>query len=258
MSRVLRSIESAPDVRRWPTPRAKAWTLQFLNEARDNDNILAVVAVGSAIRPAVPSADLDLVVICREPANLRIRPPLEIDLRAFRADQVQQQVAECNDLLGWAIKFGCVLFQRDGYWNGFSESWRERLPHPPPDVATQRANEAFRRLTKMLELGDSDAAEEQALSYATHLARAELLKRKVYPASRPELPVQLRQIGSHEAADCFEQLIDPKVDHSKQISVLVKTRRLTSSCTRRRPRGTRTSAKRHETKLRQGAKRAEY
>src|SRR5450759_3796324 len=85
MSRAaLRSTESAPDIRRWPTPRSKAWTLQFLNEAPDNDNIIAVVAVGSAVRPAVASVDLDLVVICREPANLHVKPPLEIDLRTYR------------------------------------------------------------------------------------------------------------------------------------------------------------------------------
>lgn len=230
MSRAApRSIESVPDIRRWPTPRSKAWTLQFLKEATNNDNIIAVVAVGSAVRPSVPSADLDLVVICREPANLRVKPPLEIDLRTYRADQVQQEVAGGNDLLGWAVKFGRMLFQRDGYWNAVSELWHGRLPLPPPDVAAQRANEAFHRLTKVLELGDFDAAEEQALSYATHLARAELLRRNVYPASRPELPVQLRQIGSHEAAGCFEQLIDPRVDHSKHVSVLVETRRLTAA-----------------------------
>ncbi|MBI4486046.1 MAG: hypothetical protein HY655_08560 [Acidobacteria bacterium] len=131
-------------------------------------------------------------------------------------------------MLGWAVKFGRVLFQRDGYWNAVLESWSSRLPLPSPDLAVQRANEARNRLTKVLEVGDVDAAEEQALSYATHLARAELLKRNVYPESRPEIPSQLRKIGAHEAADCFEQLIDRTVDHSKQISMLVETRRLTS------------------------------
>jgi hypothetical protein len=215
-----------------------------LSDATDNENINAVVAVGSAVRPAVPSADLDLVVICRDPASLRVKAPLEIDVRTYRADQVQQELAKGNDLLGWAVKFGRVLFQRDGYWNAISELWRDRLPLPPPDVAAQRADEAFQRLTKVLEVGDVDAAEEQALSYATHLARAELLKRNVYPASRPELAGQLRKISSHKAADCFEQLIDRTVDHSKQISMLVEARRLTSGCTRRRPRGARSTSKR--------------
>ena len=233
MSRVaLRSAESIPDIRRWPTPRAKAWTLQFLAEGMDNDNVIAVVAVGSAVRPAVPSVDLDLVVICKEPSTLHAKPPLEIDLRTYRADQVQQDVAQGNDILGWAIRFGRVLFQRDGYWNAIVESWRDRLPLPSPTAATRRAEEALHRLTKVFELRDLDAAEELALSYATHLARAQLLKRKVYPASRPELPAQLRQIGAHDAADCLQRLIDPTVDHSKQISVLLERRRLTSGVDR--------------------------
>ena len=242
MSRAaLRSTESIPGIRRWPTPRSKTWTLQFLAEATDNDNVIAVVAVGSAVRPAVRSVDLDLVVICKEPPTLHAKPPLEIDLRMYRADQVPQDVAQGNDILGWAVRFGRVLFQRDGYWNAVVESWRDRLPLPSPTVAARRANEALHRLTKVLELGDLDAAEEQAVSYATHLARAQLLKRKVYPASRPELPAQLRQIGAHEAADCLQRLIDPTVDHSKQIPLLLETRRLTSGCTRRRPRSGRRS-----------------
>lgn len=244
MSRAaLPSTQLPPDIRRWPTPRSKEWTLQFLKEAADDDNINAVVAVGSAVRPAVPSADLDLVVICREPSDMRARPPLEIDLRKYRVDQVQQELARGNDVLGWAVKFGRVLFQRNRYWDALVESWRNTLPLPSPDVATERANEALHRLMKVLELGDADAAEEQALSYATHLARAELLKRNVYPASRPELPLQLRKVGADEAADCFAQLIDRTVEHSKQISMLVETRRLPSGCTRRRLRGVRDSSK---------------
>ena len=242
MSRMaLRSTESILDIRRWPTSRSKTWTIQLLAEAMDNDNIVAVVAVGSAVRPAVHSVDLDLLVICKEPSTLHAKSPLEIDLRTYRADQVHQDVAQGNDILGWAVSFGRVLFQREGYWNSIVDSWRDRLPLPSPTVAAHRANEALHRLTKVLELGDFDAAEEQALSYATHLARAQLLRRKVYPASRPELPAQLRQIGAHEAADCLQRLIDPTVDHSKQIPLLLETRRLTSGCTRRRPRSGRRS-----------------
>ena len=50
-----------------------------------------------------------------------------------------------------------------------------------------------------------------------HLAREELLKHKVYPASRPELPAQLRQIGAHEAADCLQRLIDPTVPDTRSL-----------------------------------------
>jgi hypothetical protein len=161
-----------------------------------------------------------------------LKAPLEIDLRSYPVDQVHCQLAKGNDMLGWAIKFGRVLFQRDGYWDALLESWRDKLPLPNPAVAAQRAQKSLQRLTKVLELGDVNAAEELAVSYATHLVRAELLKRNVYPASRPELPVQLRKIGANEAADCFEHLIDPTVNHSKQISLLVETHSLTNGCKR--------------------------
>lgn len=224
-----RPSEFAPAIRRWPTARAKAWTLWFLEQAAVNEDILAVVAVGSAVRAGVPSVDLDLVVICREPETLNASHPIEVDLRIYQADEVLQQIAQSNDLLGWAVKFGCVLFQRDGYWNAVLESWRDALPLPSAEIALQRAQAASRRLAKMLEVGDVDAAEEQALSYATHLARAELLKRCVYPASRPELPDQLRAIGSDEAADALENLLDRTADHATQIGRLLEKSCLTTA-----------------------------
>lgn len=220
--------EAVRPIRRWPTPRSAVWTESFLDSVRDNDNVMAVIAVGSAVRPAVTSVDLDLVVICQDPAKLEAKPPIEVDLRAYAAGQIDSLISAGNDLLGWAIKFGHVLLQRHGYWDAVLESWRSRLPLPAVDVATQRAEEAFRRLSGVLELGDSSAANEQALSYVTHLARAELLKSQVYPASRPELPGQLRAISRRRIAAWLENLIDPTADHRRQIAEMIGSRRPTT------------------------------
>lgn len=239
------ALDLSEVIRRWPTPRSKTWTMNLLEEASANDNIVAIVAVGSAVRPAVPSVDLDLVIICRAPVTLKAKPPLEIDLRMYEAAHVDDQIARGNDLLGWAVKFGRVLFQRDRYWKAIVESWRDRLPLPAPDVAARRADDACRRLTNVLDIGDIDAAHEQALSYVTHLARTELLNRNVYPASRPELPAQLRTVGCHELAGSLEQLMNPTLDHAKQITELVESRRLTSGCIRRRRSARRGNPKRH-------------
>jgi hypothetical protein len=86
-----RSSVLAPPIRRWPTARAKAWTLRFLEDAAVNEDIIAVVAVGSAVRAGVPSLDLDLVVICREPKTLSSSPPIEVDLRTYQADEALEQ-----------------------------------------------------------------------------------------------------------------------------------------------------------------------
>src|SRR5450631_4194850 len=98
------------EVLRWPTERSRDWTSTFINSARVNRGIEAVVAIGSADRPHVPSADLDLIVIQADTASLRERPPLEIDLRDYSAVNVDAQLAGGNDLLGAGVKFGKALY----------------------------------------------------------------------------------------------------------------------------------------------------
>jgi hypothetical protein len=205
----------------------------FLSSAKKDENIMAVVAVGSAVRPSVRSFDLDLVVICRESTKIKAKPPVEIDLRAYLASQVNELIRGGNDLLGWTVKFGRVLFQRERFWDLILKTWLERLPLPSADVASQRADESYRRLSNVFELGDTDAAHEQALSYLTHLGRAKLLKRRVYPASRPEIPRQLRAVGCVRIAEWLERLIDRTTVDSEYIAKLLKSRNLRNSCIRR-------------------------
>jgi hypothetical protein len=50
-------------VLRWPTERSRNWTSQFLKSAEANGAVFAVVAIGSSVRPNVPSTDLDLILI---------------------------------------------------------------------------------------------------------------------------------------------------------------------------------------------------
>lgn len=218
---------------RWPTSRSKTWTATFLSSAKRDENIMAVIAVGSAVRPSVQSFDLDLVVICRESTRIKDKPPVEIDMRAYLANQIDELIQGGNDLLGWTVKFGRVLFQRERFWDTVIETWLNRLPLPSADIACQRADESYRRLSNVFELGDTDAAYEQALSYVTHIARAKLLKRRVYPASRPEIPRQLRAVGCVRIAQWLESLIDRTTVDSEHIAKLLKSRDLRNSCTRR-------------------------
>ena len=210
------------EVLRWPTERSRDWTCRFVDSARAHRSIVAVVAIGSAVRPNVASADLDLIVICADTGFLRDTTPLEIDLRSYFAADVDAQIESGHDLLGWGIKFGKALFQRNHYWDSLVDSWRDRLPLPSSAVARDRAASAHRRLAKVLEFGDADASQEQAVSYLTHLARAELLDRGVYPASRPELPSQLRAIGSFQIAEWLDSSLQNKLTEIAQIDRLLK------------------------------------
>lgn len=224
----LRRIGSSIDsIVGWPTVRSKAWTSAFLELADRDENIIAVVAVGSAVRPDVASIDLDLVIICKEPDKLKAKQPIEVDLRAYSAAEVDVLIGAGNDMLGWAAMYGRRLFQREQFWDAVVDKWQRRLPLPSADVAVRRADEAFHRLRKVFELGDTDAAHEQAVSYLTHVARAELLKAGVYPTSRPELPNQLRTCGRPQVAAALERLLDRSSNASETIAQLVESRPLT-------------------------------
>ena len=188
------------------------WTESFLDSARDDLSITAVTAIGSAVRPNAAAADLDLLVICREPLNLKGSRPMEVDLRVYRVDDVDRLISEGHDVLGWAVKFGQVLFQRSGYWDMTLSRWKNDLPLPSPEIPRVRARDTRRRFLNVLEIGDLDAAHEQAISYLTHLAWAELLERGIFPASRRELPSQLRTVDSQRLADSLETLLDGDSD----------------------------------------------
>ena len=187
-------------VRRWPTPRARRWTLDFLRRARDNPDVVAVIAIGSAVRDNVPSDDLDMLVLCRAKETLCERAPIEVDLRAYDVDDVDRQVAGGRDLLTWAILFGRPLLDRFQTWENIVARWRMRVPLPDARVARSRAAATLARLEEMREMGDEEAAAELDVSYQTHRARALLSEAGIYPASRPELAGQLRSLGAMEQA----------------------------------------------------------
>lgn len=183
-------------IRRWPTERAKVWVQTYVHDAASDPLVLAVLAVGSAVREGVPSNDVDLLVILAGPAAARREhPPLEVDLRTYPADIVESEIRRGHDYLGWAAKFGAVLHEKDGFWSKLLSRVNGRIPLPSREVALERARIAYRQAKALLEAGDDEGALEQVTSLLTHLARAELIQASIYPASRPELPGQLAAAG---------------------------------------------------------------
>lgn len=47
-------------VSQWPTERAKAWLASFAARSQKDENVVAIVAIGSAARPAAAAGDLDI------------------------------------------------------------------------------------------------------------------------------------------------------------------------------------------------------
>jgi hypothetical protein len=64
----------------------------------------------------------------------------------------------------------------------------------------------------MVRVGDEDVTIDLRVSLLTHLARAVLAEAGVYPASRPELSGQLRQVGDSELADELEAALTRRAE----------------------------------------------
>ncbi len=196
---------------RWPSPHTRDWLASFLERADADSNVVAVIVIGSAIRPEVPSDDLDVLVLCRDVTRLTEKAPIEIDLRKANLSSVEEKIRAGHDLLIWAVRFGRPLLDRDGAWDGITRRWTKRLPVPDPGVALARAEAARRRMEKMRAIGDDEAHAELEVSYLTHRARASLAMAGVQPASRPELSGQLRSLGEIELAADLERALSARV-----------------------------------------------
>ena len=164
-------------------------------EAYASTDIEAIVASGSAVRDVERIDDLDLIVVYRAFYPDLPAPPIMVDLRKYKRSDVIDHLEAGHEYLLWTLRYGRVLFERQGWWTRLRKEWVGRIPLPSVEVARERAQAAQGLRDEMTENGDATAAAELHLSSLTHLARAALSSASVFPQSRPELPRQLRSIG---------------------------------------------------------------
>lgn len=190
---------------RWPDEAARSWCEHFLRNAPSDRTILAVVGFGSAFRSTrIAPADLDLLVVRDQAGGADWAPPMSVDLRAYERAEVEPALAHGHELLGWAIRFGVVLHEKDGYWSCLRQAWTDRIPLPSAQTALDRARRIAALVKDLSESGDADAAEEMAIASLTQFGRHLLLGAGVLPLTRPELPGQLEEAGFEEFARILE------------------------------------------------------
>ena len=195
-------------VLRWPSQAAKQWATSALGSIALRPETAAIVAIGSGVRPSHHrNSDVDFLIITDLDNQTFVERPIDVDLRLFRSCDVERQLSEGNDLLGWAARFGRSVFDPRYYWENLKARWADRLPLPSPDPSMAMALrfEGFAR--ELFSIGDLDAALEQVIAMLTHKSRATLLRAGVYPASRPELPGQLQNIGENQLADWLHRAL---------------------------------------------------
>ena len=191
---------------RLPTERAKAWLASFVERARRDENVVAIVAIGSAVR-STAADDLDILVLCRNRAALKEKAPIEVDVRKANAHAIESDLRRGEVLFAWAVLFGRALLDKEHVWESVVQRWRDSVPLPNVDVSLARATAIRERMKEMSEIGDHNALCDLNLSYLTHLAWARLAKSRVFPRSRPEIPSQLEEIGEGDLAAKLAQAL---------------------------------------------------
>jgi len=182
-------------------------------------NIVSVVVMGSAVRErGHRRSDLDLLILYRG-KRPSFDAPLEVDIRAYPVDGTEDKLASGHEIIGWAVKFGTAIHDRERLWHNLQSSWAERVPLPSAAEAAERGYKSLLTAQEMLAAGDESAAEDLVLAALTQFVRANLIENGVFPASRPELPSQLRSISEN---DPLAQLLEDAMYGDSSVSDLIR------------------------------------
>ena len=175
-------------------------------------DLATVVLVGSGARDTMNGrSDIDILVLHDDHPQIRLDSPGDVHVQQDSRSRFLRRLEDGDDYPGWALRFGVLIHDPGGWW---AEHVAAELnaPHWPDWRAkVGYAKKRMRMASEMLHVGDVDAACEEFMFAASHVARATLLKNGLFPLSRPELPTQLETIEP-SLAKLLDRLISGDVD----------------------------------------------
>ncbi len=170
-----------------------------------------VVLVGSWARGTQTASTSDIDVLVGAPSPQR--RPVQRRMHVFYLDdaQLRARVAAGDDVALWFLKFGVPL-SGALRWRVLKQSLLEPRPQVDLEKKLDLARTQVRYAEDFLGMGDSEAAQDELHVGAEHLARALLIQAGLFPASRPEVPGQLRSIGHRRLAHLLDALREGAID----------------------------------------------
>jgi predicted nucleotidyltransferase/DNA-binding transcriptional ArsR family regulator len=169
---------------------------------------IAVVLVGSAARGcSTEESDVDFLVVGEhrlEAASDLPRCHVQVSVQ----EDFLRNLASGEDFEAWCVRLGLPLYD-SGAWARIQRS-PEASTWPRWQTKIQHGARRLFMSSALLEMGDVDAATEEAVYALGHVARGLLLKAGVFPLSRPELSEQVKSLGYAELADLHEELRSPR------------------------------------------------
>src|SRR2546423_1137999 len=110
---VSNPVERLAAAVRMPSESAQEWASRALGDLCADPAILAVVLFGSSVRPVERSSDLDCLVIYSGRRPVLPSAPTDVDVRYYEARDVPRLIREGHDLLGWALRLGAPVCERE-------------------------------------------------------------------------------------------------------------------------------------------------
>lgn len=179
----------------------------------------AVVLIGSAARGCrTEQSDIDVLFISTgKIANIPVISGYHIKF-ASEADFLKRLVAG-EDFEAWCVRYGISLLDR-GVWGRVKTSSKDVWPRWETKVV-----HGTRRLflaSQLSSMGDRPAAREELVFVLGHIARGLLLKRGMFPLSRPELASQVKGIGYPHLAALHERLRSTDSPSSRDLGLSLR------------------------------------
>jgi hypothetical protein len=131
-------------------------------------------------------------------------PPPQIQLISITQEKLRHRVQAGDDFAQWALRFGVALAGRQ-VWDKLRKELLSDAPWPKQTPQLEQASKKLETAQDLFQMGDLPAAEEEIRFALSHLARAELLGKGVFPLSRQELPAQLQEAGQPRLAQMMKQ-----------------------------------------------------
>jgi predicted nucleotidyltransferase/uncharacterized protein (UPF0332 family) len=197
---------------------ARAFVESLIQHASDVDEG-SIVLTGSAARGERGGlwSDVDLLVLN---VDVGEAPPI-VHLIQMTASEFATKLRSGDDVVQWAARFGRPLLGSET-WNYLVARWLPLAPWPDFRVKLGQARRRLQVSRDLLGVGDGTSAQKELVYAVSHLARAILLSRGIFPLSRPELPAQLSAVHESDVADALGRISSIVIDSSHELDEVVR------------------------------------
>jgi predicted nucleotidyltransferase len=183
-------------------------TLKAANPGRE----LAVILVGSFARnAATANSDVDLLVVATDKVKVE-RTASRLHVQSISETEFLERLRDGDDFAAWCARFGIPIV-RANVWDRIVSSTAART-WPDWRLKIEHAGRRLLLANELLLVGDEDAAAEELAYAVSHVGRALLLRKNVFPMSRPEMIAQLLNAGHPRLSAILQELSFGRMNQS--------------------------------------------